>query len=520
MKRLGVILAAFVLMGSLSGTACGGETTKKGENSIAQGLYEWERATLMFYESDYDENRNLSGVRTKVEDTYYAFETGVSEWKRENFISTCESIAAKTGERAEYVYAGESYSYSVKDGKAVFLPIEADNAEIAAGILSLNYALGIPYGAAYALGYGVCKEAGLDLPEICSDEELQETLRAKPETADLTLPLFYSDFSTEEQKQAARALSVKLYETAGKERLESLLKEPVRATLEDKFSGYIKGICYRLDTPLPFEIGIPEYEFSQTQKYLVADNERVRFSFRFGYEDISYKYFDSYAELKTFLRESLPAFEKVRALVNPKYAKKVWFLMDEIETRRMNVGGITFSNGFVICGKVGAVCHEYAHAVSEDFMERTESYWTGEALPMYCGASFGTYYAEELLNIYIKSEIEKDSPYYEYYQSVKKMIWQYPTADGRELSDLLAYCFESLFPGEFIRWGTEPYGGYQALQEQVGASLTNYLLQTYGEEKYLKLYYGKDETEERVYKKTFDELRAEWFETLKSKYEK
>ena len=155
MKRLGVILAAFVLMGSLSGTACGGETTEKGENSIAQGLYEWERATLMFYESDYDENRNLSGVRTKVEDTYYAFETGVSEWKREIFVSTCESIAAKTGERAEYVYAGESYSYSVKDGKAVFLPIEADNAEIAAGILSLNYAPGIPYGAAYALGYGV-----------------------------------------------------------------------------------------------------------------------------------------------------------------------------------------------------------------------------------------------------------------------------------------------------------------------------------------------------------------------------
>ena len=95
MKRLGVILAAFVLMGSLSGTACGGKTTEKGENSIAQGLYEWERATLMFYESDYDENRNLSGVRTKVEDTYYAFETGVSEWKRENFVSTCESIAAK-----------------------------------------------------------------------------------------------------------------------------------------------------------------------------------------------------------------------------------------------------------------------------------------------------------------------------------------------------------------------------------------------------------------------------------------
>lgn len=128
----------------------------------------------------------------------------------------------------------------------------------------------------------------------------------------------------------------------------------------------------------------------------------MRFSFRFGYEDISYKYFDSCAELKIFLTESLPAFEKVRELVNPKYAKKVWFLMNEIETRRMNVGGITFSNGFVICGKVGAVCHEYAHAVSEDFMERTESYWTGEALPMYCGASFGAYYAEELLNIYIK----------------------------------------------------------------------------------------------------------------------
>ena len=46
MKRLGVILAAFVLMGSLSGTACGGETTEKGENSIAQGLYEWERESF------------------------------------------------------------------------------------------------------------------------------------------------------------------------------------------------------------------------------------------------------------------------------------------------------------------------------------------------------------------------------------------------------------------------------------------------------------------------------------------
>ena len=81
--------------------------------------------------------------------------------------------------------------------------------------------------------------------------------------------------------------------------------------------------------------------------------------------------------------------------------------------------------------------------------------------------------------------------------------------------DIYAYVSETLYPGSVHVINGTP----DCLSEWIGISLSNYLVETYGKDKFLELcitYRG----ERNIYGKTREELREEWFNALKAKLEK
>ena len=99
---------------------------------------------------------------------------------------------------------------------------------------------------------------------------------------------------------------------------------------------------------------------------------------------------------------------------------------------------------------------------------------------------------------------------------LQEMLVSHPVTNHMEYFDLYAYCLEVTGHGSFSSWGWEDN---LKLKFATAVSFVNYLIERYGKEMFMDLYYTHGATEQSVYGKDFDLLYREWFESLKIRFE-
>lgn len=271
---------------------------------------------------------------------------------------------------------------------------------------------------------------------------------------------------------------------------------------------HLKTICYQNGITTQFDMGVEGYCFYHTQKYNVAENDNMGVRF---FVDVDYNmlignsdtYLNDYADLKTIFVKAISSFEKVNEFVeNSDPAPADFYISDDFEW------GQTYG---YYCNLVYFldITHEYCH-IAMWGKDRSDLNWTAEVIASYCDAMFSDYKIEYLLYSLTKyHSIGQD----EHANKVYELLLKYQPTDKKEFWDITGYVYEYFNPNEDL-------GGVTwRLPERISPSFCNYLMETYGKEKFMQICTESFSTETEIYGKTLEELRADWFAAMQAKYE-
>ena len=155
------------------------------------------------------------------------------------------------------------------------------------------------------------------------------------------------------------------------------------------------------------------------------------------------------------------------------------------------------------------ITHEYCHIAMWD-KERIDLNWTVEVIACYCDMMFSDYESEYILYSLTKyHSIGQD----EHANKAYELLLKYQPTDKKELWDILAYVYECFNPNQDL-------GGITwRLPERISPSFCNYLMETYGKEKFMQLCTTSYSTEMSMYGKTLEQLRSEWFTAMQARFE-
>lgn len=451
----------------------------------------------------------------------YFFETTLTAEQADSFIDTAEEVLSEHPQDSVKFVVGTSFNtaYVGKTDNAVQTATRTiDKLYFNIGDLSqlnllveLNakkYGEATPYGLLYAYSYGQCAAAGYPLPEGMSDETLTATVNGNRDITDLNAFVFLSSLTTETEKLAAQTLAVKVYELAGFEKLQEMVDAESIAEQQNILDFYVKYVCYDNDIVPLLPSGLTGYECYHTQRYIVADYPELDMRIFIAKDFAPFEWethVNNYAQLKECLLGTIEPFQQVNAFIGRTSPAPVdFYFFDNPENFAW------FNNHRVEVDALSFMLHEYAHVAMFDRMRR--NYWTVEAFAEYCDAKFGIYgNSEWILNMYIKNSEVKN----EQVKQTLQLLKIFPPQNAMEMWDIYAYVSETLYPGDVNVINGTP----DCLSEWIGISLSNYLVETYGKDKFLELCTtGKGE--QAIYGKTREELRTEWFAALRTKFEK
>ena len=399
------------------------------------------------------------------------------------------------------------------DGRCVYAPVDATDAEIAQAAVSLRYGKDAHAGLAYGLGRLVCRELGLATEPLAGESEVLSVWREQP-LHEQSLALLSTAFSEKRTQKCARTLAARFAEWLGKERTEELLALSVSdfTAFENKYVALMLQFAGRSGKVLaPF--ALPRWKEYYCGYSLVCENERAAFYLREYVEgervspDMT-----TYADLTGFLNDSLAAMDGIEGFFETGGMPQTVFYLDpellELEAERLygegnNIGGISYGS-FSVGLHVSVFAHEYAHNAGYTgrgpwrLENTTGNGWVLEAMAEYLAVQYGSSYFTWLTN---RSE-------------VSDLLNRYPSSSPQDVCDVTAYYSQKNGFGT-IQWGAV---GNIMLSPEVAASFLNDLVVRYSKQTVLE-FACSQKKEEEVFGKSFETLFAEWWESLKAKYE-
>lgn len=516
MKKSKYILILFIF--TVFALALGGCSEKK----VYTAKYEyipWDRIEV--YNSADEESDWLDCLTYSTEHADYYFEKTLNDKQKDSFVDLAEQVLRDyptdkvkfvVGTYFNTAYMGEvrnakntfnrnidTFYFNIKDLSSINLLVEMN---------AKRYGEKVPYGLLYAYSYGQCVASKYNLPKALSDSKLKETVNNNKDITDLNTFVFLSSFTTETEKSAAQTLSIKLYEMLGSQELKEIIEISDLKKQQSILNLHIKSVCYTCGITTQFDMGVEDYCFYHTQKYIVAENSNM--SVRF-FVDIDYKilvgdfetYLTDYADLKTIFVKAILSFEKVNEFVeNSSPAPADFYISNEFE---WNQTYGNYCNMFFFL----EITHEYCHIALWD-KDRSDLNWTAEVIASYCDVMFSDYETEYILYSLTKyHSLGKD----EHANRAYELLLKYQPTNIIELWDILGYVYECFNPNQDL-------GGVTwRLPERISPSFCNYLMQTYGKQKFMQICKTSYASETDIYGKTFEELRAEWFAAMQAKYE-
>lgn len=463
---------------------------------------------------------------------YYVFQSDISPKTCDNVMDTAESILERFGyfDMTFYTLAncttgyvdaekvGNSDYFSMRENEIFLCIDDFSPVYITLACNQKKYGADISYGLMYAMSYGQCDEWGYSLPKRPTDSGIARLVREYPLITAFNTAVFQCDFASAEMKKAAEGLAVKLYEKLGVEGLEKLALSDNPNYSTDML---IDEICYSLGVePLIYE-PLSGYRMYQTGWYVVAESETVRVFMSKTYYDLCYPFFDSLEDY-FYLLQGLPEQVKnLKEYMGVNECPRLEILYDGYfffgpEWENANIARLTYW-GWGKCASVYITTHELTHLLSEyysaDYInENALNAWTAEAFPDYMAALYDEYYYAVDKQLWLAFPANGN----ETLQTFNKIYAKYPPLNAVEFFDIVAYAYEST---GFNGFYDHVYENNPKLLDQTAASLVNYLIETYGKDKFMELYFTHGATEQSVYGKDFYALRSEWFESLKARFE-
>lgn len=252
--------------------------------------YEYAPASgrIEIYNSTDEDSAWIDCSEYSTEHADYFFETTLKDKQKDNFVDTAEQILNDyPTEKIKFVvgtsfntaYIGEvhnakntfsksidTFYFNIKDFSSVNLLVELN---------AKHYGEKIPYGLLYAYSYGQCAISKYNLPKALSDNKLKETVNHSKDITDLNTFVFLSSFTTDTEKTAAQTLSIKLYELLGSQELQKIIEIADLEEQQKILNLHIKSICYKYGITTHFDMGVDDYCFYHTQKYVVAENSKM-----------------------------------------------------------------------------------------------------------------------------------------------------------------------------------------------------------------------------------------------------
>lgn len=505
-----IIFAAIGCLGIFTAAGC----------TAKYGLSEQEKNIEIYTAAD-EESLWVDCYTYTTENADYYFETTLEHEITDAFIETAEQVLTDyPQDKAEFVVGtsfNTAYVGSIRNAvntinrtidKFYFNIDDLSHLDLLIELNAKKYGETTPYGLLYAYSYGQCMQSGYEVPKLLSDAELTETVNANRDITDLNAFVFLSSLTTETEKLAAQTLAVKIYELAGFEKLQEMVEAESVAEQQNILDFYVKYVCYDNNIVPLLPSGLADYECYHTQRYIVADYPKLEMRIFIAKDFAPFvweTHINDYAQLKECLLGTIEPFEQINEFIGNTTPLPVDFYFFE---NTANFGW--FNNHRVEVDALSFMVHEYAHVAMFDKMRH--GYWTIEAFAEYCDAKFGVYGRSEwILNLYIQnSEVDNEQV-----KQTLQLLKDYPPQNAMEMWDIYAYVSETLYPGSVHEINGTP----NCLSEWIGISLSNYLVETYGSDKFLELC-TTYQSELDIYSKTREELREEWFSALKQKFEK
>ena len=513
MKRLTMLISSVAITAVMLFFSACGSTERKYH------LTDYEYSIEIYNAAD-ERSDWVSCNQYSSERADYYIETTVSGVQADNFIETAERVLTDyPQEKVEFVLGTTFNTAYVGDVRNAVSSVErsidifyfnvadATHMDILTELNLSKYGEKTPYGLVYAYSYGQCISSGYPVPEIMSNEELTETVNENRDITDLNTFVFLSSLTTETEKLAAQTLAVKIYELAGSEKLQELVEAESIAEQQNILDFYVKYVCYDNDIVPLLPSGLTGYECYHTQRYIVAECPELdmRIFIVKDFKPFVWEtHLNNYSQLKECLFGAIEPCKQINEFVGNTSPVPIDFYYFE-NPKKVAYPMTNRVEAELFC----SMFHEYAHIAMDERIRW--DYWTVEAFAEYCDAKFGIYGRHEwALNIYIKSS-EVDN---EQVKQTLQLLREYPPQNAIEMWDIYAYVSETLYPGVVHEINGTP----DCLSEWVAISFCNYLVNTYGKDKFLELC-TTYKSEYNIYGKTRDELREEWFSDLKTKFE-
>lgn len=487
--------------------------------------------------SPYEEPVSVNGAKYREEHAVYIFGESVPEKTRDEVMDIGEEILGRFGYSDISFYTLDDCVSGYADANLIFRPNQPYYFEIFENEMFLNsedispvyialacnqkkYGASVNYGLLYAISYAQCSNWGYELPELPSDAELAERISARPEISELNPLVFRSVFSSPEEKRAGEGLAVKMLESRSLEELEKIAasenSDGVAAMMSD-------DACLKLGAKRYVGDGISEYVFYNTGYYIVAETGNFRFFIANDLKDFSglvENLTDIYRFLTLMPKNICAAaeyigvdesdFSQMQIVINHRIFENI--------PGYENVGGLTY---YYFCqnNSVYTVFHECMHllnlfAAEEEYLKgsSTVNGWIAEAFPTYLGAVFDEYYSKAFFPFFYTGHGRYTD---ETAEHIKRLVEKFPPHDVLSYVDICAYAVECADSDAFVDWA---FDGNKKLLFETAVSFCGYLIDEYGLESLLELFFSSTLTETDVYGKDFNTLRREWFTSLQAKY--
>lgn len=253
---------------------------------------------IEIYNSTDEDSDWIDCSEYSTEHANYYFETTLKDKQKDSFVDTAEQIlndyptekvSFVVGTSFNTAYVGEvrnakntfhknidTFYFNIKDLSSINLIVELN---------AKRYGEKIPYGLLYAYSYGQCKASKYDIPKVLSNSKLKEVVNNSKDITDLNAFVFLSSFTTDTEKSAALTLSIKLYEFLGSQKLQEILEISDLEEQQKILNLHLKTVCYKYGITTRFDMGVEDYYFYHTQRYIVAENSNM--SVRF-FVDVDY----------------------------------------------------------------------------------------------------------------------------------------------------------------------------------------------------------------------------------------
>lgn len=482
--------------------------------------YAAESDQIWIYNSIDESSDPIDCTAYSTERADYFFETTLKDRQKDRFVDTAERILNDyptdkvkfvVGTSFNTAYIGEvRNAKNTEKLKVNTIYFHIDDCSALNLLIELNakhYGEKTPYGLLYAYSYGQCKDSGYDLPKALSDGKLKETVNKNKDITDLNTFIFLSSFTTDTEKPAAQTLSIKLYEKIGLQNLQDIIELNNGEEQKNIFDFYIKSVCYENGITPQMNIGLDEFYCYHTQKYVVAENIslNVRFFIAKDFEPTGNETrLSNYSDLKERLYESIMSFIKVNEFLENDEPLPTDYYMNNDITR----GWADSTTYCVDLREFIYVTHEYCHIAMSETYRWGDGNWTLEAIASYCSTFLGEYETDFIINNCIEYLGKNDVA-----DKAYDLLNRFPPKNRADFWDIFGYAEESIYPNyvmDDITW---------VLSQFIAPSFCNYLIETYGKDKFMQICTVKYSTEMSIYGKSFDQLRSDWFATLQAKYE-